>query len=186
MAENNKIEIPLSKTKLTKLLFFSILFVAGGLWMIIADPQTSNPVFNNAFVKALAAYGSTIMGVFGIYFFSKKMFDKKPGLILNEQGIYDNTSVFRFGLIPWSDVSQVYERTVQASIASKQRFVTIGLVNPDKYISRETNIIKKKLLQVNAKSYGSPVHISTNGLKTNHNELLNLINSYFKKYRQTV
>ncbi|MCS3797534.1 STM3941 family protein [Niastella sp. OAS944] len=178
MAENNDIEIPLSKTKLTKLLFFSILFLAGGAWMIIANPQVSNPIFNNAFVKALAAYGSLIMGVFGIYFFSKKLFDKKPGLIINEQGIYDNSSAFRFGLVPWSDILQVYERTVQ-----KQHFVTIGLVDPEKYISRETNIFKKKLLQVNLKSYGSPIHISTNGLKTNHKDLLNLINSCFEKYK---
>ncbi|MBX3255402.1 MAG: hypothetical protein KF862_14770 [Chitinophagaceae bacterium] len=185
MTESNTIEIQLSKAKLTKLLFFSVLFVAGGLWMIITNPQTSNPIFNNIIVKALAAYGSTTMGLFGVYFFTKKLFDKKPGLILNEQGIYDNTSAFKFGLIPWSDISQVYEKTVQASIASKQRFVTIGLINPDKYISRETNLLKKKLLQANAKNYGSPIHISTNGLTTNHNDLLNLINSYFEKYRQS-
>lgn len=179
MAENNIIEIPLSKTKLTKLLFFCILFLAGGAWMIIANPQVSNPVFNNAFAKALASYGSLIMGVVGIYLLSKKLFDKKPGLIISEQGIYDNSSVFRFGLIPWSDMLQIYERTVQ-----KQHFVTIGLVDPEKYISKETNFIKKKLLQVNSKSYGSPIHISTNGLKTNHKDLLNLINSCFEKYRQ--
>src|SRR5262245_12045755 len=132
MAENNEIEIPLSKTKLTKLLFFSILFLAGGAWMIIENPQVSNPIFNNAFVKALAAYSTLSIVVFGIYLFSKKLFDKKPGLIINEQGIYDNSSAFRFGLVPWSDILQVHERTVQ-----KQHFVTIGLVDPEKYISRE-------------------------------------------------
>lgn len=185
MTETNKIEIPLSRTKLTKLLFFSVLFLAGGLWMIVTNPQTSNPVFNSPIVKGLASYGSTIMGLFGIYFFSRKLFDKKPGLILSEQGIYDNVSAFKFGLIPWSDISQVYERSVQASIASKQHFITIGLVDPDKYISRETNFLKKKLLQANAKSYGSPIHISVNGLKTNHNELLQLVHSYFEKYHQS-
>ncbi len=180
----DQIEIPLSKAKLSKLLVFSVLFLAGGLWIMITNPQTDNPVFNNPVAKAFASYGATILGLLGIYWFTRKLFDPKPRLILNEQGICDNTTAFRFGLIPWSDVSEIYERSIQASIASKQRFVTIGLLSPDKYISKETNLFKRKLLEANARSYGSPIHISTNGLKTNHAELLNLAKTYFEKYRQ--
>lgn len=152
--------------------------------MIITSPQTSNSLFNNPILKAIASYGSVIMGLLGLYFFTKKMFDKKPGLILNEQGIFDNTSAFKFGFIPWSDISEVYERSIQASFASKQYFVTIGLVNPEKYISRETSVLKRKLLIANSKSYGSPIHISTNGLKANHKDLLKLMTEYFEKYKQ--
>ncbi|MDF2188087.1 STM3941 family protein [Paraflavitalea sp. CAU 1676] len=184
MTAKTTIEIPLSKVKLTKLVFYCVLFLAGGLWMIISNPQTSNPVFNNPFVKAVSAYGGVLMGILGIIFIGRKLFDNEPGLVLSEQGIIDNASTYKFGLIPWSDISQIYDRTVQASITSKQRFVTIGLENPDKYISRETNVLKRKLLQANAKNYGSPIHISTNGLKTSHKELLNLVNSYFEKYKQ--
>lgn len=184
MSNSSYIEIPPSRMKLAKLVFFCVLFLAGGLWMIVTNPQTSNPVFNNVIVKYLASYGAAVMGLLGIFFFSRKLLDKEPGLVLNEQGIYDNTSAFRFGLIPWSDISHIYEREIQASITSKQRFVTIGLIEPEKYISRETKLLKRKILQINARSYGSPVHISTNGLKTNHNELLVLLNSYFEKYRQ--
>lgn len=183
MTETIKIEIPLSKTKLTKLLFFCICFLTAGLWMIITNPQTSNPIFNNPILKAIASYGSTLMGLLGIYFFTKKLFDKRPGLVLDNQGIYDNTSAFKFGLIPWSDISEIYEKTIQASIASRQHFVTIGLINPDKYITRETNTLKRKLLIANSKSYGSPIHISTNGLQTNHKDLLKLVNEYFEKYK---
>ena len=184
MTESKKIDIPSSKAKLAKLIIFSILFLIGGLWMIITNPQTSNSVFNNPILKAIASYGSAIMGLFGIYFFTKKVFDKKPGLILNEQGVYDNTSAFKFGFIPWSDISEVYERSIQTSFVPKQYFVTIGLVNPEKYILRETNVLKRKLLIANSKSYGSPIHISTNGLKTNHKDLLKLITEYFDKYKQ--
>ena len=111
------------------------------------------------------------------------MLDKKPALVLSDEGIYDNTGAFSFGLIPWTDIADVYERSVRASMASKQYFVTIRLVNPDKYISRETNSIKRKLLQANATNYGSPVNISTNGLKTNHQELLRLTRQYFETYK---
>jgi hypothetical protein len=183
MSENNRIEIALSKAKLTKLLFFSIIFLGVGLWMIVSNPATSNPVFNNLVVKAIAAYGGVVMGVLGVYFFGKKLFDTKPGLVIDENGIYDNTSAFTFGLIPWRDVSKIYERTVQASVASKQRFVTIGLVDPEKYIAREKNGLKRKLLAANSKSHGSPIHISTNGLKTSHAELLKILTEEFDKHK---
>ena len=94
-----------------------------------------------------------------------------------------NNYAFRFGLIPWSDISEIYGQSVQASIASKQHFITVGLKDPDKYISSERNIFKRKLLIANAKGYGSPVQITTNGLKVNHNELLEMVNKYFQQYK---
>ena len=186
MTENNRIEIPLSKAKLTKFLVLSIIFTIAGLWMIISNPQTSNPVFNNTIIKIVAAYGATVMGGLGIYFYTKKLFDKKPGLILSAEGVYENTTAFKFGLIPWTDISGIYERSVQASIASKQHFVTVALFNSDKYISRTSNFLKRKLLEANTKSYGSPIHISANGLKINHKDLLKLAKEYFDKYKQPV
>lgn len=182
MSKNNPIEIALSKTKISKFLIFSILFLALGLWMIISNPQTSNSLFNNPIVKGFASYGSALMGLIGIYFFTGKLFDKKPGLIVDEMGIVDNTSIFKFGLIPWKDISAIYERSIQVSIASKQSFITIGLKNPEDYISRETNSIKRNLMKANTNSYGSPIHISTNGLKIKPNELFRILNETFEKY----
>lgn len=151
--------------------------------MIITNPQTNNSLFNNPVIKTIASYGSTLMGLLGIYFSTKKLFDKNPGIILSQQGIYENTSAFKFGLIPWADISEIYEESIQVSFASKEHFVTIGLVDPDKYISRETNVLKRKLLIANSRSYGSPIHISTNGLTTNHKDLFKLLTEYFNKYK---
>jgi hypothetical protein len=186
MEDNNRIEIQLSKKKLIKLLLFSLIFLAVGLWIISTNPKSNNPVFDDIVIKTVASYGATIMGLLGIYFFSKKLMDKNPGIILDNEGIYDNTSAFNFGFIPWNDISGVHERTVQISMASKQHFVTIGLINPEKYIDAEKNTLKRKLLQQNAKNYGSPVHISTNGLKTTHKELLDLIKQYFDKHNEKI
>ncbi len=181
MTDSNKIAIPLSRAKLTRLVILSILFLAAGLWIIISNPQISNPFFNHPVVKIIASCASVMMGLSGIYIFAKKLFDKKPGLILSEEGIYDNTSAFKFGFIPWTDIAEIYEKKVQGAVASKQYFVTIGLNDPDKYISGVTNTIKRKLLIANSKHYGSPVHLSTNGLKIDHKDLLKLVNEYFEK-----
>lgn len=177
-------EIALSKSKLTKLLLFCILFLGAGLWMLIAQPQTSNVVFNSPVVRNGAGILGVVMGLFGIYFFSKKLLDRQPGLIIDEDGLTDNTSAFTFGHIPWADVSEVCERVVQASAASKQRFVTIRLKDPAPYILREPNAMKRKLLQLNAKNYGSPVHVSANNLQIKHADLLALITTAFKHWRE--
>lgn len=182
MTEIKKIEITSSKSKLAKLLVFSILFLCAGLWMIKANPQTSNPIFNNSLVKAIASYGAIIMGLWGIYFFGKGLFNKKPSLIIDDKGIYEYTTAYKFGFIPWSDISQINETTVQASIASKQHFVTIGLTDPNKYILKEKNPLKRKLLSGNARNYGSPIHISTNALKVNHDELLKMLREEFGRH----
>ncbi len=83
MPEPIRVEIPLSKTKLVKLLIFSVLFLLIGLWLAIKNPQTSNPIINSIIVKSIVAYGGIAMGVFGIYFFSKKVAASKPGVIMN-------------------------------------------------------------------------------------------------------
>ncbi|MDB5200677.1 MAG: hypothetical protein JWQ27_86 [Ferruginibacter sp.] len=184
MTETNNISIELSKAKLTKLLVFSIIFFSVGLWMIVSNPQTNNSFFNDPLVKGFASYGAVIMGALGTFFFTKKLFDKKPGLIIDEHGIYENTSAFAFGLIPWSDIAYIEEHILQVSVASKQYFVTVALTDPEKYISREKNLLKRKLLNANARSYGSPIHISTNGLKTTHQELLQLLKNALTKYRR--
>jgi hypothetical protein len=186
MNEHGKIEIALSKQKLTKLLLFSIAFLIAGLWMIIKNPQISNPVFNNPVVKFIGGYGGLLMGLLGTYYFTKMLFDSAPGLIISEEGLYENTSIFKFGLIPWSDIAAIDTRSMQVSFAAKQHFITIYLDDPGKYIEREKNIIKRKLLAANTRSYGSPVHISTNGLKMNHQELTQLLYDYSGRYKEPV
>jgi hypothetical protein len=184
MMENKKTEIKLSRLKLAKLLIFSVIFLLVGVWLIVKDPETKNTLFNNPVTKAVAAYGGTLMGLIGIYLFSGKLLDKKPGLTIDEHGVFDNTTAFSFGLIPWEDISAINERIVDVPLAAKQRFVAIGLVNPDKYISRVTNSIKRRLVLANTKGNGTPVNISANALKIKHADLLRTLNEAFEKYKR--
>jgi hypothetical protein len=182
MTDNNRIEISLSKTKLAKLLFFCVLFLVVGLWLVTADLEGGNPFFNNPITKAIAGYGGILLGLLGMFFITQKLFAKGPGLVLTDQGIYDNSSAFKFGLIPWSDITDIHEYIQEAGF-SKQYFVTIRLTDPHKFIAQETSAWKRKLLKMNAENYGSPVHISTNGLKIKHAELLRLVREYFERYK---
>jgi hypothetical protein len=183
MNQTDSIEIPLSKVKLTKLLLASIVFSIIGLWIAISKPDISNAFLNNDVIKNIVAYGSMLMGLFGIYFFTKKLFDKRPGIVIDAQGITDNAGAMSVGLILWNDISDIKERIIQVSLFSKQSFVVIILKHPETYISKQTNAIKRKIMSSNLNGYGSPINITSNGLKIKHNELLLLMKENLKKYK---
>ncbi|OUL59974.1 STM3941 family protein [Flavobacterium sp. AJR] len=178
MQNKDKIEIAMSKGKLIKLLFFSILFLVASLWILLYQPEVSNPIFNNLIIKNTASVLGSLMGLGGIYFFTKKILDKKPGVIIDNMGIVDNSSGVSIGRIPWSDVMAVAERAVIT-----QKFVTIYLKNPEDYINKETNSIKRKMLKMNFKESGSPVSISANGLKIPFIELKYNITQKFEEFQ---
>jgi hypothetical protein len=183
MNQTDSIEIPLSKVKLTKLLLACIVFLIIGLWIAISKPEVSNAFLNNVVIKNIGAYGSMLMGLFGIYFFTKKLFDKRPGIVIDAQGITDNAGAMSVGLILWNDISDIKERIIQVSRFSKQSFVVIILKHPETYISKQTNAIKRKIMSSNLNGYGSPINITSNGLKIKHNDLLLLMKENLKKYR---
>jgi hypothetical protein len=178
MENKDKIEIAMSKGKLIKLLFFSILFLVASLWILLNQPEVRNPIFNNLIIKNAASVLGSLMGLGGIYFFTKKILDKKPGVIIDNIGIVDNSSGVSIGRIPWSDVMAVDERAVIT-----QKFVTIYLKNPEDYINKETNSIKRKMLKMSFKESGSPVSISANGLKISFNELKKILIQKFKEFQ---
>jgi hypothetical protein len=60
-----------------------------------------------------------------------------------------------------------------------QRFLMFIVKNPQGYIDRETNLIKRKAMQMNFNSYGSPISISANALDTDFDRLHELLNSKF-------
>lgn len=177
------IRIPLSKNKIVKLLIFSLIFVAAGLWILIAQPQTSNFIFNNVWLKNIAGGMSTIMGIAGTFYFSRKLADSQPGLVIDNEGFTDNSSAVALGKIYWRDVIAVEEKAIQASIASKQYFVTILLKNPETYINRYPDGIRKKMMLMNLKYSGTPVNISANSLKISFTELKQLLQQQFDAFR---
>ncbi len=174
----NKIEIPLSKTKLFLGIGGSVLFVVLGIYLFatIADNQTQ---FNATVVKVVGIASVLFFGATGIYGI-KKLFDANIGLTIDENGITDNTNATSIGLISWGDILEIC--TVQ--IAST-KFLLIYTTNPDKYLDKVKGF-KRKLMQGNNKMYGTPLSITSTTLKYNFNELEKLINNRLSEQREKV
>ena len=178
MPTTEQIEIPLSNGKLTLLLLGSIAFVAIGLWFVISQPKIDSELFGNPALIFLAGIASIIVfGLFGILSL-KKLIDKKPGLIIDKTGITDNASGASAGHISWSDITEI--KTTQIF---NQKFLTIIVRNPNKYIERQTNALKRKNMQMNLSSSGSPINISANTLKCSFDELKTTLQTQFDQNR---
>ena len=176
---SNKIEIPLSKAKLFFGLAGSLLFVILGIWLITnahnigEESMLSNPMTRKAIgVMNIIFFGAT--GIIGL----KKLFDKSPGLTIDENGIIDNSHGGSLGLIEWSDIKEI---STQGMMGTK--FLLLHVYNPDKYIDRAQGRVKKKVAQANMKMYGTPFSIVSNTLKYDFGKLEALVNAEWEKYK---
>ncbi|MEM9535090.1 MAG: STM3941 family protein, partial [Cyanobacteria bacterium P01_E01_bin.45] len=129
---SNELIIPLSKTKVVFLIFGSMGFIALGAWFLTLD--TEEILVSRKFISPELVYG---IGMVSIVFFGlcgmigvKKFLDTKPGLILNSKGVTDNSSGVSAGFIPWSEIVGINESHIH-----KQKFVSIMVKNPEKYLN---------------------------------------------------
>lgn len=173
-----EIKIPLSKKKLYLMLVGSVIFVAIGILLISNPPKIKNPIFGNpTFIIVFSVIDILFFGLILILIL-KKIPENKPGFIINCEGIIDNSSGISSGLLLWKDIEEISTLNVV-----NQRFLMFRIKNPEEYINRQKGIIKKKGMEINYRSYGSPICISSNTLKINFDEFSVLVNQKFKKYR---
>lgn len=177
--EKKAIEIPLSKHKMILMLVGSLLFCCGGLWLIIAQPKSSNLLLSNPTLVLLT-------GCIALFFFGAiaisiiyKLRNTTIGLTINEEGIIDNSSGVSGGLILWKDIVAIEKTTVV-----NQEFLKIITTNPQLYIDRQKSVFKKKAMLLNYKSYGSPIFISANALQTNFDTLYKTVTEKYSLYKQ--
>ncbi len=176
--QNEQVEIPLSKTKMLLTFFSAIAFVGLGLWFLLNPPKTNHWLFGNPtfiFVTGLASV--LFFGLVAITIF-RKFSDKKAGLIINRQGITDNSSGVSAGLIPWSDIQEIEVLQVMS-----QKFLLFIVRNPQDYLDKVTNPIKRNAMKMNYKTYGSPISISSNALQTNFDDLQKLLVEKMNEYK---
>lgn len=172
----NKIEIPLSKTKLLFGIGGSILFVVLGLYLFttIVEQQTR---FNPTLVKVVGIAGILFFGATGIYGV-KKMFDNNVGLTIDDNGIVDNTNASSIGLIKWEDITEIRTEQVMST-----KFLLIFTKDPDGILEKVSGM-KRKLMAGNMKMYGTPLSITSTTLKYNFNDLEKLLKIRLNEERE--
>jgi hypothetical protein len=160
------IEIPLSKTKMVLTLIGSALFITAGVWFV------SNPYEFHRAHLLISIVGVVVIIFFGVValYIVSKLFDTDPGLIIDDDGITDNSSMFAVGFVPWEDVTDINVIEV-----SGQKIIMIMVTDADGYIRRQPNALARRTASLNYRMYGSPVAISAHGLRSSFDNLYKLI-----------
>ena len=178
MTKEEQIEIPLSKTKMILTFLGSLVFVGLGLWFITNPPKSNHWLFGNPTIVFIIGLASVLFfGLVAVTIF-RKFSDKKPGLTINQQGITDNSSGVSAGLIPWTDIQEI-----KISQVMNQKFLMFIVSNPEEYLDKVTNPLKRNAMKMNYKTYGSPISISSNALQTNFNDLHKLLIDKMNEYK---
>ncbi len=178
MNTSERIEIQLSKTKLTLMFIGSIIFVGLGIWYVTYPPKVNISIFSNPITVFIVGLVSILFfGVVG-FSISRKLFDKSVGLIISGEGIDDNSSGVSVGFVPWTDVIEIKDTKV-----ANQNIISLIVKNPQDYIDRQKNFMKKKSMQMNYKYYDTVIGISTNGLKCNYKELKTMLDAKFEEFK---
>ena len=174
-----RIEIALSKSKIVLMLLGALTFVAIGLWFVIAPPTIENSYWGNPTKIAIAGYASIIFFGLCAFFFIRKLPDNKPGLIIDDTGLVDNSSGLSAGHILWSDIENISVIEIH-----RQKLIMLQVKNPQLYIDRQTSLFKRKGMELNNKMYGTPLSITANGLKTSFDNLMTILTDKLQASRQ--
>jgi len=172
----NKIEIPLSKTKILLAVAGSMLFVVLGIYFIttMADQQT---LLNPTLVKGIGFASIFFFGTTGVYGI-KKMFDTQVGLTIDDHGIVDNTNATSIGLIEWDQITEIRTEKVMST-----KFLLIFTKDPNRILEKVSGV-RRKLMFANMKMYGTPLSITSTTLKYDFNELEKLLKIRLKEQRE--
>ena len=175
---SGKIVIQLSKSKLLLMFLGAATFAGIGFWFLTAPPKIDLPLFGNPTIIFVVGLASILFfGIMG-FFIIKMLGDKSPGLVISDEGVFDNSSALSVGLVLWTDILEIKETKVV-----NQTFISLIVKNPQDYIDRQTNVIKGVLMQKNYDSYGTAIAITVNGLNCEYQELKDTLDKKFLEFK---
>ena len=171
-----QLEIHLNKKKILSNLPGALIFVILGIWIIGLAINAKNQILIQAIFFIVGLTSILFFGLISIVLLTK-IVTSKAGMIINDEGLVDNTSGVSSGFIAWHDIKKI-----NFSLSGSHTFLVIILKNPDKYIEREANFFKKITMRMNHKISGSPIHILVSFLDMDLNTLNEIIiNKRFQK-----
>ena len=176
-----RIEIYTSRKKSILILIGSIIFVVGGILFVVNPERFVTLIFRNPDIIRIVGIASIIFFGLGIFVGIKRLIKSEIALIIDKKGLNVNPKKSSTEFIEWKNILGFKDIKIQS-----QRILIIIVKNPEKWIEKETNTIRKKLMRFNLNNYDSPFNIAAVGLDISYAELSEKLNKYFIKYKNEV
>ena len=143
----------------------SLVFTLLGLWMVSHSPEEIRSWggrYGNPWTTYLFGYAAILF--FGAIFVSAslKLLGKKEGVVIDSEGITDNSSGVAAGFIPWRDIKRM---------RIHKGWLLVELTEPDRYVNRGWPL-KRLFNHLNRRFYGSPVVLSNKVLDCGLEDIL--------------
>lgn len=126
--------------------------------------------------RIVAGAATLLFGALTV-FMASRLLGAKPGLVLDHEGIIDNSAYSSVGRIPWSEITGVqvvrpkaYRTNLSGPAIQAPAFLVLTVRDPKRFIDGSTRL-KRWLLRGNLRSFGSPVAISPASVHIDTNEL---------------
>ncbi len=163
-----QVAIPLNKGRLFLFLLLSLAFVVGGFWLWnIADNYSG---FKHWKALLGAVLCVPLFGL-GVVIFAYKLFDSRPGLILNDEGVH-RLGLFGFQrVIPWKHITHCSINKVK-----RTKILLIHVDNVEEVLARLAPIARWSQRMALAQ-YGTPHSMASSNLKIDIEQLKALIES---------
>lgn len=111
------------------------------------------------------------------YYINRLFIAKRPGFVINSEGIIDNSSMLGAQSFKWSNI--VRFGTTSAMTAS----IVLVFVNDPEEVTKNDNSFRSIFRSSNTKTYGTPFLISSGVLDCSFNELNRLLSEGLEKYK---
>lgn len=172
---NDRIEIPMSKTKTALLLIVPLILLISSVLSILWPESFTSPKSNDLEkIKFMGIAGGAI-GFLLLILIIKKKNSKKAGFIIDKSGITDNSNASYTGLVEWTDITKIEGKKV-----GPIKLIILHTSNPEKYINKAKKISINQMRK-NMNFYGSPLLIVSSRLKIKYDELLLQVTNEFEK-----
>jgi len=173
-AEHRKV-YELNRIDILPFILISMIFVALCLWLLSMNPDKIASL-GGRHGNPITHY---IMSTAGLLFFGSiavsatiKLFGRKEGVIVDCEGITDNSSGLAAGFLPWSAVKKTQIR---------RGFLVVYLNEPGDFLKR-TRLLKRLPYRLNLRFYGSPVIISDKVLNGSIRDIREAAEEYRKEF----
>lgn len=183
----NEFAISRKKSKLLLHMFAGLFLTAGSAFVTLFNYR-SIPASSFLHFAAEHTWISVLfrlIGVLGILFFGllftknrKRYLNAQPIMTFNRRGITDLSNDLSVGFIPWEDVSAVY-----FSGTVKNRFLEIGLHDPEKYLSK-IGTYKSQMIRANMKLGHEAICLSLSGTDCLPDAALSRIEALYNKRKK--
>ncbi len=175
----DEIKIYPSKSKQLRRAAADAVFLLIGLWMAFSPEGLE---ISPELISGLGILLILLSG-FSLVFVLPRLFSPKPLLVISQEGISDNASSVRVGLIRWEEIEHVFSYTSTLSrtgLAGPTRARTyLGIVPKNlEMISLRLSPLKTLLLRANKVLFRAPINIPDRYLPVSIDELLERTREY--------